>query len=86
MLRFILVNDRIPRIDVHCALCCTEITANYVREISTKFCYCSRGCFVSHSKMGATCHRTPCEGRVMKREGPVTKRKPLSAKPRWRFP
>jgi hypothetical protein len=52
MLRFILVNDRTPRADAHCALCCTEITADYVREISTKFCYCSRGCFASHSKLG----------------------------------
>jgi hypothetical protein len=23
-----------------------------VREIGTKFCYCSRGCFVSHTKLG----------------------------------
>ena len=52
MLRFILVNDRTPRADAYCALCCTEITASYVREISTKFCYCSRGCFASHSKLG----------------------------------
>jgi hypothetical protein len=52
MLRFILVNDRTPRADAYCALCCIEITASYVREISTKFCYCSRGCFASHSKLG----------------------------------
>jgi hypothetical protein len=51
MLRFILVNDRTPRSD-HCALCCTQIAGSYVREISTKFCYCSRGCFLSHSKLG----------------------------------
>lgn len=52
MLRFIVVNDRTPRADTHCALCCTEITESYVREIGTKFCYCSRGCFVSHSRLG----------------------------------
>jgi hypothetical protein len=52
MLRFILVNDRTPRADALCALCCTEITAGYVREISTNFCYCSRDCFASHSKLG----------------------------------
>lgn len=52
MLRFIVVNDRIPRADAHCALCCTNITGSYVREIGTKFCYCSRGCFLGHSKLG----------------------------------
>jgi hypothetical protein len=52
MLRFILVNDRTPRSDAHCALCCIKITGSYVREISTKFCYCSRRCFLSHSKLG----------------------------------
>ena len=52
MLRYILVNDRTPRSDAHCALCCTKITGSYVREISTKFCYCSRDCFLSHSKLG----------------------------------
>jgi hypothetical protein len=52
MLRFILVNDRTPRADAHCVLCCTEITGSYVREINTRFCYCSRGCFVSHTRLG----------------------------------
>jgi hypothetical protein len=52
MLRFILVNDRTPRSDAHCALCCTKLTGSYFREISTRFCYCSRGCFLSHSRLG----------------------------------
>jgi len=52
MLRFILVNGRTPRAQAHCALCCIEITGNYVREIGTKFCYCSRGCFASHTRLG----------------------------------
>ena len=52
MFRFILVNDRSSRSDAHCALCCAKITGSYVREISTKFCYCSRGCFLEHSKLG----------------------------------
>ena len=47
MLRFVLVNDRTPR-----ALCCTKIAASYVREINTRFYYCSRGCFVSHTRLG----------------------------------
>jgi len=52
MLRFILVNDRTLRANPHCALCCADITGSYVREINTKFCYCSRGCFLSHTSLG----------------------------------
>jgi hypothetical protein len=32
-------------------LCCTNITGGYVREIGTKFCYCSRDCFANHSRL-----------------------------------
>lgn len=52
MLRFIVVNDRTPRAEAFCALCCTAINGNYVREISTGFCYCSRDCFASHFGLG----------------------------------
>ena len=52
MFRFILVNDRSARSDAHCALCCAKVTGSYVWEISTRFCYCSRGCFLEHSKLG----------------------------------
>jgi len=52
MLRFIVVNDRTPRADAHCAFCCTKIGGSYVREIGTKFCYCSRGCFADHFRLG----------------------------------
>ena len=51
MLRFIVVNDRTPRLAAHCALCCTAIMGGYVREISTKFCYCSRDCFAQHTRL-----------------------------------
>ena len=51
MLRFIVVNDRALRADAHCALCCTEITGSYLREIGTRFCYCSGGCFANHSRL-----------------------------------
>jgi hypothetical protein len=33
-------------------LCCTKIAASYVREINTRFYYCSRSCFVSHTRLG----------------------------------
>ena len=52
MLRFILVNDRTPRSDAHCTLCCSKVTESYIREIGTKFCYRGCGCFLEHSKLG----------------------------------
>jgi hypothetical protein len=52
MLRFIVVNDRTPRAQAHCALCCTQIGTSYVREIGTKFCYCCRDCLLGHSRLG----------------------------------
>jgi hypothetical protein len=61
MLRFILVNDRMPRVDVHCALCCTKIAASYVREINTRFYYCSRGCFASLPGWDSLCSNTVVE-------------------------
>jgi hypothetical protein len=33
-------------------LCCSKVTESYIREIGTKFCYCSCGCFLEHSKLG----------------------------------
>jgi hypothetical protein len=51
MLRFICVNDRTPRANPHCAACCTKIAGSYVREIGTRFCYCSRHCFAGHVQL-----------------------------------
>ncbi len=52
MLRFILVNDRTPRADAVCALCCMAIAGSYVRELGTNFCYCGRDCLAGHSRLG----------------------------------
>ena len=51
MLRFILVNDRTPHADPHCASCCAKIDGSYVREIGTGFCYCCRRCFGGHLQL-----------------------------------
>jgi hypothetical protein len=48
MVRFILVNGRNPRLTTYCVLCGTKIEGNYVRDISTQFCYCDDGCFDGH--------------------------------------
>jgi hypothetical protein len=49
--RFVLVNDRTPRADAHCALCCEPIEQGYVREAQTRLLYCDVQCFAGHEKM-----------------------------------
>jgi hypothetical protein len=49
--RFVLVNDRVPRADAQCALCCRKIERGYVRESQTRLLYCDTQCFTGHAKM-----------------------------------
>jgi hypothetical protein len=49
--RFVLVNDRTPRADAYCALCCEPIEQGYVREPQTRLLYCDVQCFAGHEKM-----------------------------------
>jgi hypothetical protein len=43
--RFVLVNDRIPRSDEHCALCGEVVEKSYVRDSQTRLIYCDTQCF-----------------------------------------
>jgi hypothetical protein len=43
--RFVLVNDRIPRADGHCALCGRIIEQGYVPDSQTRLIYCDTQCF-----------------------------------------
>jgi hypothetical protein len=43
--RFVLVNDRVPRNDEHCALCGSTIEKGYVRDSKTSLIYCDTRCF-----------------------------------------
>ncbi len=43
--RFVLVNDRVPRTDGHCALCGRIIEQGYVRDSQTRLIYCDTQCF-----------------------------------------
>jgi hypothetical protein len=49
--RFVLVNDRVPRTDANCALCCAKIERGYVREPHTRLVYCDARCFAGHGKL-----------------------------------
>jgi len=44
-IRFVLVNDRVPRTVQHCALCGGLIEKGYVRDSRTRLIYCDTGCF-----------------------------------------
>ena len=43
--RFVLVNDCIPRMNGHCALCGGTIEKGYVRDFRTRLIYCDTQCF-----------------------------------------
>jgi hypothetical protein len=45
--RFVLVNNRIPRTDQHCALCGGIIDKGYVRDSQTRLIYCDAQCFAA---------------------------------------
>ena len=46
-IRFVLVNNRIPRTDHHCALCGGLIEEGYVRDSQTRLTYCDTQCFAA---------------------------------------
>ena len=41
-IRFVLVNNRVPRTDQHCALCGGPIEKGYVRDSRTQLIYCAQ--------------------------------------------
>ena len=49
--RFVIVNDRVPRTDGHCALCGRIIEKGYVRDSQTRLIYCDTQCFPGEADM-----------------------------------
>ena len=49
--RFVLVNDRLPRNDAYCTMCCEPIEHGYVREAQTRLLYCDARCLGDHQKL-----------------------------------
>jgi hypothetical protein len=49
--RFVLVNDRVPRTDGHCALCGWIVEKGYVRDSQTRLIYCDTLCFPGETAM-----------------------------------
>ena len=48
--RFVVVNNRVPRADALCALCGTKIKQAYVHELQTRFVYCDARCLAGYQK------------------------------------
>jgi hypothetical protein len=48
---FVLVNDRVPRTDGHCALCGSIIEQGYVPDSQTRLIYCDTQCFPGGADM-----------------------------------
>jgi hypothetical protein len=53
-MRFVLVNNRAPRMGGHCALCGGIVEQGYVRDLQTRLIYCDTQCFA-----GGTCRGMP---------------------------
>jgi hypothetical protein len=51
LIRFVLVNDRVPGANAVCTLCCEKIETGYVRASQTRLLYCDARCYVGHEKM-----------------------------------
>ena len=49
--RFVLVNDRVPRMNQHCALCGAIVEKGYVRDSQTRFIYCNTQCFAGGARL-----------------------------------
>ena len=44
-MRFVLVNDRKPRIPAACAACCRPVEDSFLHDLSTHGRYCGIGCY-----------------------------------------
>jgi hypothetical protein len=50
-IRFVVVNNRVPRANALCALCGTKIERAYVHELQTHFLCCDAQCYAGYQKM-----------------------------------
>jgi hypothetical protein len=50
-LRFVLVNNRMPRAKTECALCGTKIEQSYLRELHSGLLYCDPQCLAGHQRI-----------------------------------
>jgi hypothetical protein len=49
--KFVLVNNRMPRVKTECALCGTNIEQTYLRELHTGLFYCDPQCLAGYQRI-----------------------------------
>jgi hypothetical protein len=49
--RFVIVNDRVPRTEQHCALCGGIVEKSYVRDSQTRLIYCDTQCLAGRARV-----------------------------------
>ena len=82
-LTFVLVNERMPRNDAHCALCGGAIEKGYVRDFRTRLIYCDTQCFAGgdHEMLKSTLQSRywtrPSSARVVQQPALLFKKLPL---------
>lgn len=47
-MRYVLVNERVPKTNRYCALCTARLDDGYLREIDTRIKYCGVACYTEH--------------------------------------
>ena len=52
-IRFVLVNNRVPHTDQHCALCGGLVEKGYVRDSQTRLICCDTRCFAEWANEAA---------------------------------
>jgi hypothetical protein len=57
-IRFVLVNNRVPHTDQHCALCGCLLEKGYVRDSQTRLIYCDTRCFAGWAHEAAPVIKT----------------------------
>jgi hypothetical protein len=60
-MRFVVVNDRTPRLQSFCVLCCEPLGTSYLREIGTRLSYCDHNCYAQHCKSAVLLLETSSE-------------------------
>jgi hypothetical protein len=67
--QLVIVNDRLPSTDEHCALCGGRIEKGYVRDSRTRLIYCDKQCFAGGARMALPIVKT-CESKMAAGEAP----------------
>jgi hypothetical protein len=72
-MKFVLVNGRMPRSQVHCVKCYQPIETRYLREIGTHLIYCDQNCYEDHCQSAFLLLENRAKGIVTPSAAPTRK-------------